>query len=909
MPILSLTLEDIKSYRFASFSFLPGVTAICGPNGVGKSTVMEAVGFALFGSQQVTQNQFIRDGAQQGIIEVRFASNLDGLTYHVIREINRKGASTATLYSPELNATMATGVRDVQLEVARHLGLGPHIKPATLFEGIIGVPQGALTTDFLLPPAPRKTRFEDLLALKEFETAYQKLGPPMQHGRQCLTRAEGKLEVLSAQLAVQDDVRQQVESLKADRVTLQDRITYARRSLAKLRTERKRLDHLEQEFGQAREALQQAKHQAELTGERAGEAEARMQEAHQAAQAMDQAHPGHEVYCQADSSLQELERLRIVRDGLRQEIADAGADLARYQTRLSTLEEQIAAAKQADEGASALAPDVSRQEHLNAFLESLQIQAARRQDLMLRGQSLKQQLASFSEEQEHRQAALDELPATEEALSDAEGALHEIQGRMAQLDAGIGAAESQLEDLGRSRDLLDRGQLANCPTCGRALAEADRKACLEHLLAELAEIQQSMEQMETEGRGHQVIERQLKLKLDAIRDALLKLLRTQSQFDATSLSVATLQSDLQSCTSDLENTADVEAQIALIKQELMELRDPHTRQHAALLLASKLQELEATHDHTKQLADKVQASLQEKQGVLARYSDLDRQMIEMRQTMSQNRPAHETYQRCAPLATELAQRELEATDCRSKAQAAVETLTISQMKFDNLEHGYWPAEHAVLRDREQQSQVALAEMQTRFQGLGAQLLGAEKRLAELETLRRDEQKLEADIERLTKGIDLLGFLRTAIRDVGPELSRRLLAPISRTANEIFADLTGGDRSMELAWGEDYGITLRRGPYVSQFIQLSGGERMRAALAMRLALLRELSDVRVAFFDEPTVSLDSQRRQALAEQLRAIRGFEQLFVVSHHGEIFEGVADNAIPIVNDDTGSHPQTDGG
>lgn len=902
MPILNLTLENIRSYRFASIAFLPGVTAICGPNGVGKSTIMQAIGLGLFGSLQVTQSQFIRDGAQQGIIEVRFVSNLDGLTYHVIREINRKGASTATLYSPELNATMATGVRDVQREIARHLGLGLAIKPATLFDGIIGVPQGALTTDFLLPPAPRKTRFEDLLALKEFETAYQKLGPPMQHGRQCLTRAEGKLEILDAQLTVQDEVCEQVESLKKKKAYLGVRIIVARTSLAKFRAERERLDHLEQEFSQAREALQQAKHQAELTEQRTAEAEARMQEARKAAQAMDEARPGHELYCQADSSLQELEHVRSNRDELRQEIADAEVDLVGYQSRLSGLEEQIVAAKQAEKEASALAPDVSRQEHLNGFLESLQIQAARRQDLMHRAHSLGQQLSSLSTEQEQRQAALQDLPATEKTLEEAEAALEDVQTRMAQLDARIGAAESQLEDLGRSRDLLDRGQLANCPTCGRALAEIDRKACLEHLLAQFAEIQQSMEQAELEGRGHQVIERQLKLKLEAIRNELLRLLRTQSQLDATSLSVATLQTDLESCTSDLKETADVEAQMALIKQELMELRDPDIRQRAALMIASKLQELLAAHDQGKQSADTLQSSLQEKQGVLARYCDLDRQMIEMRQTMSQNRPAHETYQQCAPLATELAQRELEATDSRAKAQAAVEALTICQMKFDSLEHAYWPAEHTVVRDREQESRVALAEMQTSLQGLGAQLLQAEKRLAELEILRREKEALEAEIQRLTKAIDLLGFLRTALRDTGPELSRRLLIPISRTANEIFADLTGGDRSMELAWGEDYGITLRRGPYISEFTQLSGGEQMRAALAVRLALLRELSDVRIAFFDEPTLSLDSQRRQALAAQLGAIRGFEQLFVVSHH-DTFEGAVDNAIHIINDDSGSH------
>ena len=48
--------------------------------------------------------------------------------------------------------------------------------------------------------------------------------------------------------------------------------------------------------------------------------------------------------------------------------------------------------------------------------------------------------------------------------------------------------------------------------------------------------------------------------------------------------------------------------------------------------------------------------------------------------------------------------------------------------------------------------------------------------------------------------------------------------------------------------------------------------MASALAVRLALLREVSDIDVAFFDEPTANLDDQRRDNLAEQILNVRGF-------------------------------------
>ena len=70
--------------------------------------------------------------------------------------------------------------------------------------------------------------------------------------------------------------------------------------------------------------------------------------------------------------------------------------------------------------------------------------------------------------------------------------------------------------------------------------------------------------------------------------------------------------------------------------------------------------------------------------------------------------------------------------------------------------------------------------------------------------------------------------------------------------------------------------------------------MAAALAVRLALLREMSDIRIAFFDEPTAHLDDERRENLAAQISQIKGFHQLFVISHD-DTFEGTTHHVLRI--------------
>ena len=88
--------------------------------------------------------------------------------------------------------------------------------------------------------------------------------------------------------------------------------------------------------------------------------------------------------------------------------------------------------------------------------------------------------------------------------------------------------------------------------------------------------------------------------------------------------------------------------------------------------------------------------------------------------------------------------------------------------------------------------------------------------------------------------------------------------------------------------------LEEGGYERSFTNLSGGEQMVAALAVRLALLKQLSNIRLAFFDEPTVNMDEERRRNLAQQIGQVRHFDQLFVISHD-DTFEESVDHVVPV--------------
>jgi exonuclease SbcC len=147
------------------------------------------------------------------------------------------------------------------------------------------------------------------------------------------------------------------------------------------------------------------------------------------------------------------------------------------------------------------------------------------------------------------------------------------------------------------------------------------------------------------------------------------------------------------------------------------------------------------------------------------------------------------------------------------------------------------------------------------------------------------------IEQKRKTQRFVKFARDAYKKAGPRITERYVQNISREADRLFRELLNRP-NVGLEWTREYEILVQEGAHTRRFINLSGGEQMCAALAVRLALLKVLADIDIAFFDEPTTNMDKPRRDHLAEAIANIKTFRQLFVISHD-DTFEKVTENII----------------
>src|SRR5258708_928572 len=120
MQILALELENTKSYATAQVDFSAGVNAIVGHNGSGKSTILEAIGFALFDAIDYKQTEFVRDGFKNASMTVTIVSSLDERRYQVIRRCG--SVNQHYIYDPDLQVKICEGKADVLIFLRRHMG-------------------------------------------------------------------------------------------------------------------------------------------------------------------------------------------------------------------------------------------------------------------------------------------------------------------------------------------------------------------------------------------------------------------------------------------------------------------------------------------------------------------------------------------------------------------------------------------------------------------------------------------------------------------------------------------------------------------------------------------------------------------------------------------------------------------
>lgn len=328
-------------------------------------------------------------------------------------------------------------------------------------------------------------------------------------------------------------------------------------------------------------------------------------------------------------------------------------------------------------------------------------------------------------------------------------------------------------------------------------------------------------------------------------------------------------------------------QLKQVKLELEKLNDPRSRSKTQQAMVAQEGRFAQQLQEEQQKEQELQQQLQGLQEQLAVYKSLDADIGLQDAILQQSQSGHQNYLQNVKVAQLLPEREQAYKQQQQATERAAQGLREAEEAYQAAQSRFNESDLVTVLaeiDRLRGSLAALAQHMQHHQELMRDLELwieiAEAKRVELEAAQKEYQTLE-DLHTMT------GQFRALIKEAAPYVLKAMLGDISAEANRIFGEIMG-DRTAQLAWQNDYEVVLRRQSVQRSFAQLSGGEQMSAALAVRLALLKKLSTLNLAFFDEPTQNMDELRRTNLADQIRRVRGFDQLIVISHDDTFEQGL---------------------
>jgi exonuclease SbcC len=902
--ITRVELQNAKSYSDQVIAFAEGTNAICGENGAGKSTLLEAIGFALFDYLPYTQSDFVREGEKSATIAVSFISNADEREYQVVRRCG--SSSDYYVYDPELNARLVAGKADVQDWLQDHLGVEPGTDLTALFRDAVGVPQGLLTAPFLQRPSERKPLFDRLLRVDEYEQVWKELRETLHYLEARLADHRERIAGLQSRVQRLPGLREQAGTLRARVADITARLAGLEDELAQAIARREGLESIQKKWDELTTKVAVLDTRLQGVGEQLAAAEAGVAQAEAAQAIVEASRAGYEAYGEAQSQLSALEAERGQRDRLQSEQSSLETSLARAQERVAGLESDLAEIKDAEAHMQGLEPEVDRQTAWEAELEAAREQSHALDLAQSQAADRQRQFGDLQARLEGVESGLVQAAQLETEMRDArarleEGRRHlgECQSERAALATDMKRLEEQTQTLQASADSLD-AEAALCPVCEQPLTPEHRAELLARNREQLAELEAHdgalAGQIADMSEGNSVLERQI----EDLDRKLRGLPRPADKEDLVT-QISGLGDALSALQARIETLSGASDKAARLERDLAELGDPRRQYERLADKVAQRPDLEEKLEAESHAVGALQASLGEIAQALTSFSDLDRRLKEGRARLDRHEADYRSYLENATLAADLPARQERAGNLRrEQAELSAEREAVQAQARE-------VASHFDARDLDaaRQCEAGLLAEQARLQGelesLGQQVSQVARDIDELEVAEQDLVAEQAGQARAQGLLNLTEFIRDVIRQAGPHVTRRLMQQVSLEAARLFADLMT-DHTARLRWEENYEIVLDKNGRDRGFQQLSGGEQMAAALSVRLALLRELSAIDIAFFDEPTSNLDDTRRDSLAEQILSVKGFSQLFVISHD-DTFERVTHHVIRVYKQEGASH------
>jgi exonuclease SbcC len=848
-------IRNFKCYDETELSLRPGVTVIHGVNGSGKSSLLEACFFALYGAAAIdgTLDEAIANDAEEMGIVLEFTH--DGGDYRVEREVKLRGdtaqTTTCVLETPD---GQLEGVTDVEAHIEGLLRMD-----ADAFLNCAYVRQGEVNKLINASPGERQDMIDDLLQLGKLETYRERASDARVGVKRVRDRKRELLADREEAIGAKEDedLHGQLNALESDLEELINDI-----------------ETKEREREAARETLEEAKTVLET----------------------------------AEDRREEIESLEAEIGGLTDAIAEAEREREEIDGRIGTLREELDALEDDLESAIAetdLGPDVGpeavqdRLDDLQSDVDDLRERIeTRRLEAQEHANEAESERKRAEERREQAREAAREANELEAEAEEATEKLEAKRGRLAGMDERIDELRETIAGAPVERDRLESHResvRSELDDANERLAELRTE--LKNARESVAEAERLLEAGKCPECG-QPIEGSPDLEA---KKTEIESLETDHERAVEFVESATELSRLTENRGDVRSLIDEREDAIADKRERAETLREEATGHETDAEAAE-ERADAAADAAETAREKI-GELNRKKGDLdderTRLERVEELLEEIDETERDAERLRERRTNKAELNDQRRDRLAEKRDRKADLEAEFDEAAIEEAEDNKTRAEEYLAEvEPYLEERRQKRD----ELQNR---LGA----VRNEIEELEKLRTQRDELEAVVERLGSLYEEAVELEETYADLRAELRQRNVDRLEAMLNETFDLVYQNDSYARIELDGDYELTVyqKDGTELAPD-QLSGGERALFNLSLRCAIYRLLSEgiegkapTPPLILDEPTVFLDAGHVSKLVELIESMtdHGVAQIIVVSHDEELV-GAADDLVAVRKDPT---------
>ena len=835
---LKLTVRNFMCYRgqAPSLDLEPlHVACLCGDNGHGKTALLDAVTWALWGEARArTQEELVHQGQTDMAVDLDFSAR--GQRYRVSRRHSRSARSRQGSSILELQVSSGNGYKPITgnsiRETERRISGLLHMDYET-FVNTAFLRQGDADRFTTATPAKRKEVLAEVLDLSYYADIEDRARARSRDRRDAVRDLDSAIAV-----------RRQETSHKAER---QERLASVETELERLAPE---VDALQSEVHKLRiesDSLRARRAELEQISRRIAGAETEVAELERQASACEARIRRYEDAVASEEEIRRrygaLEESRLEQDRLGRALARKSAldgDRAR-------LERQIAV----------------RHERLS--VEASQLRRSIEQELEPRVKRLPEIVEGLRALETDRE----ELAQSEEALADLRRRHQETAARRQSLNDLDARLRLEMEDTRKKFDMLDQGDLV-CPLCSQPLGAEGQ----DHLRTEY------------ESRG-----RETRRRFDETRDEQTALAdeheSLEAQVSRSETQLARLRRRTEQQAAKLESDrADSEAAVSRLDDARASVAELDATIRSGQFALEERSALKAVEREVSALGyDPARyEDVQERVQTLGPFDALHRQLEEAAERLPREREDQEAARRML----DRRRREVKAErEHIASAQDALKRLPEVEGRLREAE-----ARHLALAKRRDDARVEHGVLEREI----ARIVALEAEVRALEAERRgavDDQGVYDDLATAfgKNGIQAL-IIETAI----PELEEDANELLGRlTDNRMFLRLQLAEGRKDSRTGlpaEELDIRIADEVGTRSYETFSGGESFRINFALRIALSKLLArrsgaPLPILFIDEGFGSQDAAGQERLIEAIQSIQDdFEKIIVITHMDQVKE-----------------------